>query len=37
MGYHEELAAELAAKNALSSPVDYDAIAKNTARTPRRC
>ena len=28
MGYHEELAAELAAKNALSSPVDYNAIAK---------
>jgi hypothetical protein len=28
MGYHEEMAAELAAKNASSSPVDYDAIAK---------
>ena len=28
MGYHEEMAAELAAKNALSAPVDYDAIAQ---------
>lgn len=28
MGYHEEMAAELAAKNASASPVDYDAIAK---------